>query len=135
MRFEASGRYVNGVADVDPIAAPATVSPEHILSLLRRQNDCDVDGRRILLILEAPAAETLTVELWALDDATDPPVFGDVAELSTRRWYLFTPAPIVVTGSRMIEVTAIVPAGGKVFARRTADTLTTTRVLKASCVA
>jgi hypothetical protein len=134
MRFEAAGQYTAGVADVDPIANPGRVTPEHTLLLLRRQQDCDITGRRILLMLEAPVAETLTLGLWTLDDATDPTVPADAPDVTTRRWYRFATG-IVVTGSQLTEITAAVPAGGKVFARREADALVGTRTLKASCVA
>lgn len=133
MRFEAAGTYVNGVADIDPEAAPATAITTHILGLRRRQPDSDIEGRRILLALDAPSGETLTLELWALDDATDPPPDTDSPNLAGRRWYRFATA-VVATGARIVEVTAIIPPGGTVYARRTADTLTAPRRLLASCV-
>jgi hypothetical protein len=131
MRFEASGTYLAAQADVDPVAAPATLLENHMLLLQRRQPDGDVLGSRILLALEAPAGETLSVELWALDEDTQG---GDTGAL--RRLYLIGAAAVVVTANQLAEVTVEVPPGGKVYARRTADTIAAlaTRRLLATCV-
>lgn len=130
MRFEAAGTYAAGVADVDPVAAPETLLLTHFLHLQRRQPDGDVLGRRILLALEGAAGETLTVELWAQDEDVAGTVTG-----AGRRFYLIG-AAVVVTANQLAEVTAEVPPGGVVYARRTADAIGggQTRRLLATCV-
>ena len=134
MLFEATAQFVNAEADANPGTNPADIFQKHVLSTSRRQADSDVLGKRLLLVLEAPVAETLTLDLWAIDDATDQDGQNDAPSgPSTRRWYRFATA-VVVTGTRITEVTAACPAGGKIYAQRTADALTVPRILKASCV-
>lgn len=136
MKLEAAAQYTAGIADGDPAAEPQALDPKHYLTLARRQGDADINGRRLLLVLDAPATEAVTLELWAVDDATIPNSNADSPNVQTYRWYLFASA-VVVTGRTVTEVTAKVPPGGLVYGRRTADTIgaTLTRTLKATCVA
>ena len=133
MKLEAEAKFLAGAADAT-VGAIAT----HVLDLARRQSDVSQLGKRILLAMDGTSAETVTLDLWAVDDATDeiqriPQPDSPVT--TNRVWYRFATG-VVVTGTRITEVTAAVPAGGLVYAQRTADAIVAleTRTLKATCL-
>ena len=133
MRFQSSGKFTEGVADVDPVSAPATLKPEHILPLAEGSMGDTPDA--LWLALLGTASETVTLDLYTLIDETDRA--DSVARFidANHRWFRFATG-VVVTNGTIQKVTADIPAGGVVYARRTADAITAsqTRVLAAAWV-
>lgn len=130
MRFDATLAFVNGAAMPDPVAAPATIAFSQLADLRRIVQGTGSAPKRLLLALEAPAAETLTVDLWAL---LEPPAIVGVPDAeavppASRVFFRFATG-LVLTGGVMAEVATVVPPGGVIYIRRTADALTTTRFL------
>lgn len=134
MRFDASRALLSATpVDPDPATSPGLVTDAAILQLRTRQPETDVPGRRILLGLDsANAPDTVTVELWALDEQT---LGGDPAD---RRFYLFGAATPVAAGA-LVEVATAVPnigaSANPVFARLTVVSVTTSAILRAACTA
>lgn len=135
MRFDGSVTIINGVAAPDPIADPEDVPSALLVNLPERaRSSADQLCSRLLLALQAPAAESVTVELWALVEAPERP--GRPQDITTApedRIFLRFDVGLVLGGRELVEVTASVPVGGIVYVRRTADTLTTARVVVVSC--
>jgi len=129
MRFDGSGKYEQGVADVDPVATPGTILQDHIFNLPDRPEDTEA----LYLALVGTGGETLTLDLYFLLDETNA---GDPVSRfidSSHRWFQFATG-IVVTNGTLQKITASLPGGGVIYGRRTADTITAgqTRVLKSA---
>lgn len=135
MQFETRVTVTNGAAAPDPRAAPADVPDELLLRLDPRKSGSDVQPARLLLALEAPAAEGVTVDLWVLDEGTEPvPGIGPAQPNRAARRFYRCATGVALTGGELVGLqTANLPPGGRVYLRRTADTLTAPRVVKASC--
>jgi hypothetical protein len=119
MKMQAYGSYEQGVADVDPVAAPATILSGHYFNFQRKVTKSPT---KLILQLLGTGAETLTVTLYALAENLDEEAkFADYATADAR-WYQFA-AGVVVTNGALQTVTSGLPAGGTVYARRTADTI------------
>jgi hypothetical protein len=113
------GSYEQGVADVDPVAAPATILEGHYFKFQRKVTQSPT---KLILQLLGASAETLTVTLYALNENLGEEAgFTDYATTGAR-WYQFA-AGVVVTNGALQMVTSGLPAGGTVYARRTADTI------------
>lgn len=135
MIFETQIVVTQGVVTPDPDTSPQSVTAAMLLNAQRIQGFGDVPARTLLLAFEAPATETVTVALWAHDEATPLGVaLGAFPDTPGTRFYRIA-APAAVTGSRLTPVT--VNAGGKIYVQVTADTIGAggRRTLKASCVA
>lgn len=128
MRFDATLNIVNGAAMPDPVAAPASVTFAQLADLRRVVQGSGQLPKRILLALDAPAAESVTVELWALQEP--PAVIGvsdaEVVAPADRVFHRFATG-IACAGHALVEVATACPPGGIVYVRRTADTLTVPR--------
>jgi hypothetical protein len=123
MRFQAHVTVSNGLAGPDPVATPDLVPDALLSSVPDRRAYADASTTRGFLALDAPAGETVTVSLYALDEATVPtdrPPTG--TELAARRFYLLAAAQVVTAGSLLALTGA--PPGGTIYVRPTADTLT-----------
>jgi len=119
MKFAKQIRVTNGVAGPDPIANPEDAVGPAVVELRSRRPDADVPYGGIAFALDGPAGETVTLDLFLLNEKTEP---GPDAE-----WHRFQTA-VVVTARELQQVTA--PDGvGKVFVRVTGDTLTAARSL------
>ncbi len=128
MRFQASGSYLAAEADVDPVTTPQSILEKHLLKFERSARE---DPDKLQLALLGTSTEDVTLDLYTLVEdrlAID----SDRYISSTKRWIRFATGTIVTNGS-ITEVTTALPAGGVVYARRTADTITggQTRVLVA----
>jgi hypothetical protein len=122
MRFEAGGKYTQGVTDPDPVTAPESILEEHILVF---GEDAREDPDKIILALLGTSTESVTLDLYTLIEDrggldTDKYIGSD------KRWFKFATG-VVVTNGTLAEVTSGLPAGGVVYARRTADTITSTQ--------
>lgn len=120
MRFTGSARFTQGVADVDPVAVPATILPQHVCPM-----EDGVGPSTLLLMLAGAAAETVTVSIYALvedyDEGADPATKFVGAG---KRWFQIA-SGIVLTNNVLVEVTpSPIPTGGTIYLRRTADTIT-----------
>lgn len=129
MRFDARIPVASAAAATaecpDPASSPGTVPAKYVFELGFALGASQTPMRRILLALDGTAGETLTVELWAVDDATWPDQNADdpSAGLAARRFYRVGAAATTVTAKQVEEITAEVPARGRVYARVTGGTL------------
>lgn len=134
MLFQAALSYVNATAMPDPVAAPATVPVEAVLGLPTRPPYGDRVSAT-LVALDAPAAESVTLDVFVLDERTAPDPNANepvtAAILGARRFYRIATGVAVAGGS---AVALAVPVGGPVYLRRTADTLTTARTLRVGVI-
>lgn len=120
MRFQASGNFLAGQADVDPVAAPATILVGHMMAPKRSVTK---EPASLDIILLGTGGETLTLDLYFLvEDKDIPATIGDYVS-SASRWFQFATGQVVTNGT-LLKVTAGLPAGGVMYARRTADTIT-----------
>jgi hypothetical protein len=131
MQLDAVRTLPNGTVDPDPGVA-TTISAGLIFATRQRQPNSDVPNTVLVLALEAPAAETVTVDLYVVfEDSPPPQNVGDLpGAVPSARFYLIA-SGVVVTGSRLLARECFL--GGQVYARVTADTLTTSRKLRATC--
>lgn len=121
MRFQSSGQFEQGVSDVNPVATPATILPGHVLPL--PEGSFGDPASALWLALLGVSAESLTLSLYFLIDETE---YADPASKfisASHRWLEFATG-VVVTNGTLQTVSANIPAGGVVYARRTADTIT-----------
>lgn len=126
MRMQAYGSYSQGVADVDPVAAPATILAGHFFNFGR---DVTKSPTKLILQLLGTAAETVTLTLYSLNESLDEEATVTEYTASGIRWYQFA-AGIVVTNGALQVVTSGLPAGGTVYARLTGDTITSAQARK-----
>lgn len=131
MKFQGAAQIVNGAAMPDPVANPELVKPESVLGLPIRPSNGDRVSV-LLLALEAPAAESVTVDVFVADEATLPGAGASDPDLATalaaRRFYLIATG-VALDGGEAVSITPAL--GGPVYLRRTADTLTVARTLRA----
>jgi len=134
MRFQSSGKFSQGVADVDPTVSPGTISESHVLRL----PDLKEKPSALYLALIGAGAETLTLDLFSLVDETN--AVPDPEDLtasryvqSTHTWVEFAAGVVVANGKLEIH-TADLPKGGVVYAQRKSDSIAAgqTRVLTAA---
>jgi len=122
MRFQSSGQFEQGVADVDPVAAPQSILAAHVLGL--PEAELNAPASALWLALAGAGVETVTLDLYFLIDETD--VKNDVSRFidSGHRWFQFATGVVVTNGTlQTVAAGAGVPAGGVVYARRTGDTI------------
>lgn len=135
MIFNARARATNGVVGPDPIAAPATVPEALLLRLPLTPSATDAPPAVTRIVLDAPAGETLTVSVYAMDDIIQQRIVNaddPTPLLALRKFYLLQ-AGLVLTGGTM----ALIDSGrggsfGTLYLRPTADTLTVPRDVLAS---
>lgn len=131
MQLDAVRTLTNGATDPDPGVA-STISAGLVFATRARQPNSDVPNTVLVLALEAPAAESVTVDLYSVfEDQAAPQDVGNLpGALASSRFYLVA-SGVVITGSRLLAREVFL--GGQVYARVTADTLTTPRKLRATC--
>ncbi len=131
MQLDAVRTLTNGATDPDPGVA-STISAGLVFATRARQPSSDVPNTVLVLALEAPSTETVTVDLYAVFEDTSPPqdVGNLPGALANSRFYLIATG-VVVTGSRLLAREVFL--GGQVYARVTADTMTVPRKLRATC--
>ncbi|HUX79064.1 MAG TPA: hypothetical protein VMW10_04870 [Alphaproteobacteria bacterium] len=126
MKFDMAGKFEQGVADVDPVSAPATIEQEHILvpkvAPAMERISIPKDPSELWLLLVGTGVETLTLTLYFLLED-----MGHVASRveyvdAAHRWYQFATGIVVINGT-IQKVSSGLPAGGVIYARRTADTI------------
>jgi len=134
MLFPASATVEPAIVGPDPAASPGLV-PDALLARFGRQYPASQPTVvPAWLVLDAPAAETVTLDAWVLDDGSDvdPGADDPTAGLSERRFYLLE-AAITLTGGTLYGLASNVPlALGTLYLRVTADTLTQTRIVRGS---
>lgn len=131
MKFQGRVQITNAAAMPEPVASPGSVPPASILHLPVRPPGGDRVSV-LLLALEAPTAEGVTLDVFVVDEATLPSPSADNPEtsaaLAARRFYRIATGVVVAGGG---AVAVAVPVGGALYLRRTADTLTAPRQLLA----
>lgn len=121
MRLQSFGTFEQGVADVDPVAAPLTILTNHFYSFKKTITRVPT---KLILALLGSGSETLTVSLYALAEHLDEEALPSNYVAAATRWYSFATG-VVVTNGALQTVTSGLPAGGTIYARRTADTIGT----------
>jgi hypothetical protein len=121
MRLQSFGTFTQGVADVDPVAAPTTILTNHFFSF---KNHITRVPTKLILALLGISTETLTVTLYTLAEHLDEGVAPSSYVDAATRWYSFA-SGIVVTNGTLQTVTSGLPAGGTVYASMTDNTIGT----------
>lgn len=134
MLFPASATVESGAVGPDPVTNPGDV-PDALLARFGRQYPASQPTVvPAWLVLDAPAAETVTLDAWVLDDGSDidPGADDPGAGLADRRFFLLESA-ITLTGGQLYPLASAIPlAIGTLYLRITADTLTQTRIVRGS---
>lgn len=120
MRFEGAGNFLAAESDVDPAAAPQSVLITHALI---PKSHSTRNPRVLHLALLGTESETLTVSLYYLIEDRDVWFTVDDYRISGVRWIPFATGQVVTNGV-LYQLTTDIPAGGIIYARRTADTIT-----------
>lgn len=120
MQFHATAKFTQGVADVDPVAAPATILEEHFLI---PDSAAPKDPSALYIALLGASTETVTLSLYFLiENGLMGQTFDDY-KVSTARWFPFATGQVITNGT-LTKITSGLPAGGIIYARRTADAIT-----------
>jgi hypothetical protein len=134
MLFPGLSTVAPGTTGPDPIASPGAV-PDALLCRLGRQlPQSQPTVVPAWLVLDAPAAESVTADVWVLDGGTDvdPDDDDPTAKRASRRFYRLE-ASVSLVGGQMYSLASGRPlAAGTLYLRVTATTLTTTRVVRGS---
>lgn len=131
MRFQASLPWATGDTGVDPIANPGDVPPDQILTVPSAASQSGLGGRLAVALESGAPGETVTFDLYAVDEATLPK--PDSAEpflpaaLARRRFYRVATAIVATDGVLILAGTF--PLVGPFYASVSADTLGSTGVL------
>lgn len=136
MRFPIRIPVTHNVTGANPVSSPATVDPNLIAQLpTKPYPNGEQFTARIMLSLEAAAAETVTVDLWAVDESTMPrPGNITPATLALRKFHLIS-SGIILVAYTLQERSQLIAPGALLYVRPTADTLATTGTVLISCAA
>lgn len=134
MRFPAIVTVEPGVVGPDPVASPADVPPTLLLRLPSNPAPTEAPSSATWAVLDAPAAESVTVDVYVLDEGSDvdPNADDPTIGLGARRFFLWQTGVSLTGGT----VTSLMPAGspacslGVLYLCPTADTLTTARFVR-----
>jgi len=127
MRFDQYITVINGAVDADPVATPAAVPAAHVFQLRTRDMETEQVSTRVIFGLEAPLAENVDFELYALDQE------DDAAAPAVRVWYRVCTVA-ALGGGRLWQTRLDQPAeafvgGGTFYVRVTAEAVTANRRL------
>lgn len=120
MLFHATGSFEQGVSDIDPVAAPENALSEHILMPKRL---APVDPTTLYLALLGVSSETVTLDLYFLIENGKPDAKKADYINTAARWFQFATSQVITNGT-LTKITSGIPAGGIIYARRTADSIT-----------
>lgn len=125
-------------ADPDPVASPGTIPEAALVDIPLTLRNSDTVPGRLIFAAEGTAAQTISVEVWTLDDkrrnlATLPPQLTQ-AEKADRVFFLATAAPIVVTVGELVELplTDVMPGPGTIYVRVTTAPAAASAILVAA---
>lgn len=124
--------------DPDPRSDPGLVPDDALFVCPLTGRNSDTIPGRLLLTLEGTAAQTVSVEIWVLDNIEPDrqaslPKRPTQPEKAARQFYNATPGgALVVTVGEMIEFSAVMPMPGTVYIRQTAVTVAPS-TLKVAC--
>lgn len=121
MRFHATAKFEQGVADIDPVAAPATILTTHVLW---PEKTAPKDPATLYLALLGTGSETVTLDLYLLVENGKAGTKISDYVTTTARWFQFATGQVITNGT-LTKITSGIPAGGVIYARRTADAITT----------
>jgi len=127
MRFDSYITAVNGATTADPRmgASPATVPNTHIVNIREHDKDTGRLASRLIIGLEAPAGETVDLQLYLLDSADED------AAPAARHWYLCGTISGLAGGAlnqtRLSIAAEAVAGGGLLYVRVTAETISADR--------
>lgn len=117
-----------GGTDPDPIAAPATVPNDKLIGITpyARPSDRVAVMKELVLALAAPAADSVTVSVYAVDDETKPPAGPDANTI----FYPIATGVVVGGQATPVRVTGMSGLEGSVYIRVTAKTVAADRQLR-----
>lgn len=139
MKLSANVKVEEGALGVDPIAVPGEVPDRQIMRFSERANISDRQCRRLLFTMDAPVGETVTVDLFALDEGTIPNrIEGRQltdALKAKRRFHRFHTGLIITSGEVAVSQEPAGPPGGPVYMRVTAETIAASqaREIRGAC--
>lgn len=129
MRFQATGTYIQGTADVDPVAAPTTIQTNHFFDFGRHVTKAPT---KLYLTLFGTASETVTVDIYTLLEHLDESAtVANYAADAASRWVQFATGQVITNGV-VTAITSALPAGGPIYIRRTADAIASGQTRKLS---
>lgn len=129
MKFQAERIIAVSESNLDP--ASNSIPVEQILTTSGANSFGDDSPSRVVLVLDAPASESITVDLFGVIEHTTP--IGETTDglIAGTRMVLLASA-VVIAGRTAITRDCFVP--GPIYARLTANTVSVARKLRASCV-
>jgi len=125
MRFQIAVPVIKGAAGADPISTPSGVSIAHFGKVPSNVPGSDIPVQMIFVGFQGTAGDTITINLWAMDDAT---VIEAQNELTG-----ITPAGLLgiryyaISGSSVLTANTVYPIPiptGWLYFQVTADSLT-----------
>jgi hypothetical protein len=137
MRFPIRIPVTHAVTGANPVTNPGDVDPNLVVRLpFKPYPNGEQFVNRIIITLAATAAETVTVDLWAVDEDTMPKPDQNIvpAVLAARRFYLIA-SGIILTAPALQERTQLIAPGAVLYVRPTADTMVSTGTVLISCAA
>jgi len=120
MIFHATAKFEQGVSDIDPVAAPATILTDHVLW---PGKNAPKDPATLYIGLLGTASETVTLTLYLLIENGKADAKVSDYQTTSARWFQFATGQVITNGT-LTKITSGIPAGGVIYARRTADAIT-----------
>lgn len=119
MQFQRIDSAGGAAADVDPRTTPQSVQDKSILRIPDTVPGTDTAPKTLALALEGTSAQTMTVQLWVLDDPMAQQIVGNqddlTAERAARRYYKYGDA-LTLTVGQVHLLTAVAGASTAVQA-------------------
>lgn len=126
MQFEASLVIPNGETSLDPATNP--IGRDKLLFLSARLSGADVPNQAVTFFLEAPVAEGITFDLWAVREDSAKGINPSTPEPVPSARFALIASAVVVAGSTLVQL-HLKGNAGAVYAEVTAETISAARML------
>lgn len=126
MRFPIVIPIASTTTGADPASSPSTVDERFFAHLTAKPYPSgEAFTNKVFLALDAPTGETVTVDLWAVDESTlpGPEVVVTSTILGLRKFYQVASA-VLITAKQVQELSQRIAPGAILYVRVTANTLT-----------
>lgn len=126
MRFPIQIPVQSTTTGANPASNPGDVDANFFAHLTTKPYPSgEAFTNKIFLALDAPTTETVTVDLWAVDEATlpGPEVVATPAILAARKFYQVASA-VIITAKTVQELSQRIAPGAILYVRVTGNTLT-----------
>lgn len=134
MHFQAATAPITpGTTGPDPVASPGDVPDDLLFRLPERRPSLTTPLLAVYATLDAAAGETVTGDLYVMDDDSGKPGDSDDpnAGKADRRFYLALSGVVLTAHELTLLPFASNPPGGTYYWRASADTLTAPGVIRA----